>query len=402
MKHFYDIVLTALLITTMSCQKTAAPYISVGQDTYEVQSESVELNIPVKCNVSSSASIEYEGEESGWIFLLPSVLYGDGVYSLWIDEYNDVLEDRSAILKITAGSESKEVRVVQFSRNSIGISPMNLATKTASGTFPVEVACSKSWTVSLDKDCSGWLAVDKTQGEGVGTVNVSVEALQNDSETKTGHITFTSGDLSVQMVVQHGYAQQIGNLVWAKANVGEPGMFASSPDDVGMLYQYNSRVAWPNSYPETSPCPEGMVVGQTDNGYTDWSRENDPCPEGWRIPSIEEIRTLVGLQDDKKFYWLASETSGFKIPGVVAGIDDVDAATATSVDMKGGIFIPQSGNRDRDTGEQLNTWSATMTSRTRPGQNWDMYILWIDSSDSFSADAINGNLSAYPVRCVAE
>lgn len=402
MKHIYILAVLSATMSAMSCQKTVVPEISSEKDRYEVTSAYTELNIPVKCNVGSQAKIEYEGETAGWIFLLPSVLKGDGVYSLWIEEYTDVLEDRSATLVITAGTAEKRIQIVQLSKNSIGISPVNVATTEASGTYKIEVSCRRDWSVSVNDDAKDWCSLDKAAGTGVSTINLTVTELQNTEDMRTGHITFTSGDLEVVLTVQHGYAQKIGDIVWAKANVDNPGYFGVTPDTRGKLYQYDSRTAWPNSSPNTSGCPDGMRVGQFETSATDWSAENDPCPEGWRVPSIDEIKQLAGDAQSRKFCWLEPEASGFEVPGAVIGIDAAEAATATANNMKGAIFLPQTGSRNKDTGNQDNWWSASITSRTRPGQNWDRFVFWVDYSNSFSYDGFDGNAAAYPVRCVAD
>lgn len=388
-----------LIAAAIGCSKEGAAELSVGESEIKVTNSYNKVNIPITCTTRSSAHIEYDGE-SGWIFLLPTVLNGNGVYSLWISEYSNVLQDRSARLVVTAGDITQTINVTQLSRSSIGISPENLATTAASGDYKVSVACRREWSVKADDDASGWCTVDRNSGNGPGEVTVHVEALEGDSETQTGHLTFESDGLKVQITIQHGYAQTIGETVWAKANVDKPGYFAATPDSRGLLYQYNSKTGWPNSSPETSDCPEGMRIGQYDSGVDDWLAENDPCPEGWRVPSIDEIKALAG-NGEKRFSWLEPAASGFAVPGAVAGLSASDAATASKDNMKGGIFIPQTGSRNKDTGRQDNWWSASMTSRTRPGQNWDRYIFWIDQSGNYDFNGFDGNAAAYPVRCVA-
>ena len=383
-----------------ACQKPSL-YIDVEQDVYEVTAAYTELNIPVSCNTNSTASIRYDGVASGWILLLPSLLDGNGVYSLWIDENPDEIAGRSATLVINAGSVVREVKIVQGQMTTLAVSPDFIATTVSEGTYQVKVTSSGKWTVTPDEDAEDWLSIDQTSGEGDAVLNFRFSKLA-DSDVRTAKVRIATDIKEAEITIQHGYAQEIGGIVWAKANVGEPGFFVSAPDDPGMLYQYDSKTAWPNSSPETSGCPDGMRVGQFDSGVSDWSAENDPCPAGWRVPSIEEIRQLAGDSADKKFYWLEPAVSGFDVPGIIIGIPADEAATATADNMKGAIFLPQTGSRNKDTGNQDNWWSASMTSRTRPGQNWDRYVFWADYSQSFDYNGFDGNAAAYPVRCVAD
>ena len=78
----------------------------------------------------------------------------------------------------------------------------------------------------------------------------------------------------------------INGIRWATRNVDMPGTFAETPESFGMLFQWNRKKAW-NAVDEEvegwdSSFPEG----------TKWYAENDPCPEGWRVPTVDELRSL--------------------------------------------------------------------------------------------------------------
>ena len=410
----YHTLLALVAVFAASCSKTGEPYINVPQDRYNVEAVYTELNIPVECNMNSTACVRYDGDVSGWIQLLPSLLSGNGVYSLWISENPDEEASRSATLVITAGSAVREVEIEQNLLTSIRISPSSLATTTSSGTYPVRVVSNGEWTLQQDSDTEGWLTVDKVSGTGNATVNFTFSALDDDSEMYSGTVKFVTGSDEVELPVQHGYAQQIGDYVWAKANVGEPGMFADSPDNPGMLYQYDSKVAWTNAYPATTaPAPEGMPLGAS-TGPEQWTDENNPCPDGWRVPTKDELDALVGTRaDGVKIGWAEPETSGFSIPGAVLGLSRETGRTATAADMKGGIFLPCSGNRKWDTGAYQNPQNATMTTATSlmSGSEQCRYLMYCSTdetddlnklrlpSDNWGWERLRG---AWPVRCIKD
>ena len=414
-KKSYIFIAAALTVCAgVSCQKNDI-YIDVEQDLYEVPAVYTELNIPVRCNTSSTAAVRYDGEETGWILLLPSLLGGDGVYSLWIEENQSEAETRSATLVITAGTSTREVKVVQDLMTSLSVTPSYLATTTPSGTYQLQISSTGKWTVTPDPDTGGWLSVDKTSGEGNSTVNLTFSEPGNDSEVYNGTVTVSTEISEVTVTVQHGYAQEIDGVVWAKANVGEPGTFASSPDDPGMLYQYNSRTGWENPYPDTSsPRPSDMPADDgTTTGPAVWTAENDPCPEGWRVPAVDEVAALVGSESARNYGWLEASSGGFSIPGAVLGLPEETAKSATPSNMLGGIFLPCSGNfHYRSDRTYQNPGHATMNTATGKTDDNDgtlryRYVVKIMSGAGTvlppGSDWSWGELyAAYSVRCVAE
>ena len=74
-------------------------------------------------------------------------------------------------------------------------------------------------------------------------------------------------------------------VCWAESNVDKPGTFAATPLSYGMLYQWNSKKGW--LVTESIPDRNNQTAVASH-----WETVNDPCPNGWRIPTIEEAKTL--------------------------------------------------------------------------------------------------------------
>ena len=288
---------------------------------------------------------------------------------------------------------------------SVSVIPEYIAPSFVSGSFDISVEADGVWTATQTEGSESWLHLSETSGDSDATVSVTLDALTGDSNVQTAYVTFSTADRKAVLTVQHGYAQQIGDLVWAKANVGEPDMFASSPDDPGLLYQYGSKVGWNRENPEQAP--EGMPLGDK-SGPAVWTEENDPCPEGWRVPTREEMESLVGASHESvTFGWVETSQSGFLVNGAVLGLKNSVAKTATKDNMNGGIFLPCSGNRNKTHGKYQNGRMATMTTATRTNaNNWDSYKLTITSDTEYVLPGDNwgwdGTNAALPVRCIAD
>jgi len=80
----------------------------------------------------------------------------------------------------------------------------------------------------------------------------------------------------------------IDSVCWATRNVDAPGTFVENPEDPGMFYQWNRSTSWPAT---------GNVTGW-DNSIptgTTWETANNVCPAGYRVPTADEIRSLINF-----------------------------------------------------------------------------------------------------------
>ncbi|MDR0829063.1 MAG: Ig-like domain-containing protein [Prevotellaceae bacterium] len=86
---------------------------------------------------------------------------------------------------------------------------------------------------------------------------------------------------------------EIDGVVWATRNIDAPNTFAAKPESAGKFYQFNKNVAWSSTDPLTAS--NGAVVW--DNviiNFNTWQAENEVSPDGWRVPSLDQIKSLLG------------------------------------------------------------------------------------------------------------
>ncbi|MCA5006275.1 BACON domain-containing protein [Sphingobacterium bovistauri] len=400
MKRQISILISTILlfIVSTSCQKDGDQSIlSLDVETLQIPNEGGVFEIKVNSNQPSKAVITYDNElYKNWILMLPSVLKADGILELRIDPYHFIDADRKATVTITAGDQTKTVNISQVARDGLIIDQNIITTTESSKTFIVNVQSREPWTATVGADASSWCQIDDGASNGTADFSIRLTAM-NTGTVRKATITVKSSTKTEIIELQQGYGVEIGNLVWAHYNVGDPNTFASSIDNRGLLYQFDSKIGYPNSSPNEDPkTPIGYVTGAFASG-PEWYPNNDPSPLGWRIPSEAEILALV----NKGYTWLTPEQSGFSIPGVILGIPKSEALKVTPTNTRGGIFLPQSGYRERDNGHQYNWWDATMTSSSRPGHNWDRPVFWFNY-ESLGGSYTNGNATAYPVRCIAK
>ncbi len=122
------------------------------------------------------------------------------------------------------------------------------------------------------------------------------------------------------------FAQETGVVIngvtWATCNVDKPGTFAAKPESAGMFYQWNRKVA----YAATGDVANWNTSELTG---TEWEAANDPSPAGWRVPTMEEFKSLLD-RDNVEQEWDKTKK----------GVIFTDKETGAS------IFIPAVGYRE--------------------------------------------------------
>jgi len=168
------------------------------------------------------------------------------------------------------------------------------------------------------------------------------------------------------------FAQETGVVInrvkWLTRNVDKPGTFVANPEDTGMFYQWNRKKAWPATgnvigwdttlldYEEVLDNLFGSLTHKQNRKTIDsWEKVNDPSPAGWRVPTLNEIKSLLDTEKIKNELTTQNGVTGRKF---------TDKATGLS------IFLLAAGIRDSNDGTLNATgatgvyWSSTDNDRT--------------------------------------
>jgi len=164
---------------------------------------------------------------------------------------------------------------------------------------------------------------------------------------------------------------KIGDVTWATRNVGAFGKFAATPEDPGMLYQWNNKTAWPATGPAL-----GWNSSWSSSAAT-WQPANDPCPTGWRVPTNVERTALRNAPNA----WDAVKKG--RLFGTAANT----------------IFLPAGGGRKWDTGNIHDVGTLGFYWSNDSDGTETATGLYFSSGDIATAGGVF-QANAYSVRCV--
>lgn len=221
--------------------------------------------------------------------------------------------------------------------------------------------------VTVDKD--GYVT---GVSEGEATVTVTTE---DGGKTAKCHITVvgkTLPDYIDEYGINHGQGIKIGEIIWAPVNCGykaPEGKNTGYP--YGKLYQYGRKdghgyVEGDKYMDETFPSstrenPSSLDEADPNTFYQEWNEtlapagtwggedgktktKYDPCPEGWRVPTMAEIKTLkMDAADMSSGSTYKDKETLHETKGRWFGPNH---KTATFENPNGCIFLQLSGYRD--------------------------------------------------------
>jgi len=114
----------------------------------------------------------------------------------------------------------------------------------------------------------------------------------------------------------------INGVKWATRNVDEFGTFVRNPEDAGKFYQWNRKKAWELSNDWVTGWDSTVPTG------SEWEKENDPSPMGWRVATIDEIKSLFDTD---------------KVNNEWTNINGVSGRKFTDINNGNSIFLPAAG-----------------------------------------------------------
>ena len=181
----------------------------------------------------------------------------------------------------------------------------------------------------------------------------------------------------------------INGVKWATRNVDKPGIFAVKPESSGMFYQWNSKIGWSATDPlkdsngETSWKRAG-IIGPS------WNKGSDPSPSGWRIPTLDEIKTLLDTNKVSNEWLTVNGVTGSRFTDKVTGKS---------------IFLPAVGYRSISDGELRRVGLTGFYWSSNPSDTWSQshwygsHFVFGDGGASTSTEHVG---YAHNVRSVAE
>ncbi len=263
---------------------------------------------------------------------------------------------------LALGSCQKEDYKIQSNPDEFAVFPLAVPVAAEGGEYTLNITGHEDWTIKLadsNTSAEGWCTLSQTSGSGAADVTLTVT--QSTSFVKNRQIVIevsngikTLRSKVIQKTLTLGENEVLINgMVWSTVNLNNPGEFCSSPDEVGMYYQFNSDKPWPSKGEQ--PVPGWATDDTVFDDIKTWAPENDPCPEGWRVPTSDEFIAVW----EKGQYKAQPAQTGFQVWGMILGLSEADAKAANKDNLKalGGLFIPNSGWIN-EAGNYDRTWLA--------------------------------------------
>ena len=169
-------------------------WIILGQSAFVVSDKGGKFDVPLKHNKDFEVIIE-----ESWVRRIETKAYlEDAVLHFEVDP-NESVDERYTIIRIkdSGSSYSESVKLTQKQKDALTISKSSVELEKEAGTFSVEYNHNADVSVSIDVD---WISTMATKA--LSTSRATFEFDMNpETTTRTGHITFSLGELSETITV---------------------------------------------------------------------------------------------------------------------------------------------------------------------------------------------------------
>lgn len=382
MLAYTSILLTVITLIT-SCDKSPdseeVAEIAVSETILSFSASGSSSSITVVCEKAWTATVPNSAD---WVTIDPKVGVLQNEVSVSVAE-NLSSTARSTTITFSSKSDSKTVQITQAGV-SLTVTPTSLYFQATafSQTFDVTTSAS-GYSVSSDQS---WCTVTKNGN------TVSVSVLDNlETTSRSASVNVTAGEKTTlvavsQAAISSGAWVLINGVKWATRNVDAPGTFASSPYSSGMIYQWNRKIGWSSNNPMVNSNGGSTWDSSTPSG-TAWTTVNDPSPSGYRVPTLDELKSLLNT---------TYVTNQWITLNGVSGRIFSDKTTGNC------IFLPASGYRNGNggtlglVGSDGGYWSGTQNENSSDAA----YGLYFYSDASVWNSY--GRSGGHSVRCVSE
>ena len=239
----------------------------------------------------------------------------------------------------------------------------------------------------LDIDASGWQDAKTWTGQ---TEGINQVLIWDCAAAGVSHGVFYYKLERVSTPCEKIGGVIINGVCWATRNVDAPGNFAANPEDPGMLYQWDTKVGWNNTdnpITYTTSSPAGSTWNTTGSSNSSWNPDNDPSPDGYRVPTVTEIFSLLNTTNVASAWTTKNGKTGYRFTDISVGPNNGNE-----------IFLPAAGVRVGTTGTLYDVGTNGFYRCSTPYNASYAYYLYFFSSDAgLDYDTKIGGLSVRPV-----
>jgi hypothetical protein len=217
---------------TIHVSQAPTPLISSPVDTLEFDANNTKTSLTKTVNITANGGWGVSSDAE-WLSFNETNGSGDGEFDVTA-QTNTTSAQRTGTIIITRGSKSIFIHASQAAAPHISWSAENIYFASDEAlTLPVGVNSNIDWEVSTE---DVWLSLDKTDGNGNGSVNVT--ALLNPEEARQGKVI-------VENVVEHIsdtlYVSQAAN---AQITVAEDSLLLEADEDLTQTVNVAAYVSW--------------------------------------------------------------------------------------------------------------------------------------------------------------